>query len=100
MSVALVVILFCAFCTYFSVFFVLICIPVHLVDVWNVIESIRENGLHAFQEMNSVIPSSKLRVFVSSIYHQLSKRLPPSQRLNLEASSSLLSSFLLSNSDP
>lgn len=73
---------------------------VHLIDVFNVVESIRENGIHAFQDVNSAIPFSKVKVFVSSIYHQLNKRLPPSLRLNLEDSASQLESFLLSNCDP
>ena len=71
------------------------------VDIYNVIEAIRENGLHAMSTASPdgiripVITGVKLHTLITSIYYQLSKRLPPSQRINYEESSRLLHSFLL-----
>lgn len=47
-----------------------------LLDVWNVIEAIRENGLHNVDPELS-IPKAKLEALLSSMYGALAKRLPP-----------------------
>lgn len=66
------------------------------------IEAIRENGLHAMSTASPdgiripVMTGIKLNTLITSIYYQLSKRLPPSQRINYEQSSRLLHCFLMS----
>lgn len=73
---------------------------IEYVDIWNAIESIRENGLHIYQDLSASLPYNRLKTLITSIYYQLSKRLPPSKQLNLEASTSLLLSYLMSTFDP
>lgn len=73
---------------------------IQLVDIWNAIEAIRENGLHVFQDLSASLPFNRLKTLVTSIFYQLSKRLPPSQKLNLEISTSQLLSYLMSTFDP
>lgn len=48
-----------------------------LLDVWNVIEAFRENGLHNATEMDVTISKGKLEAFLTSLYGALAKRLPP-----------------------
>lgn len=69
---------------------------VDLVDIWNAIEAIRENGLHACQDVNAEMSIGKLETLVTSVYYQLSKRLPAAQRerLNLDESIACLLTFL------
>jgi hypothetical protein len=67
----------------------------HLVDLWNIIESFRENGLNGV-ELTNEINVSRLESAISSIYQQLNKRLPAPQQINLEASIALLLNWLLS----
>ena len=68
---------------------------VHLIDLWNAIEAIRENGLHSFQDISSVISVSRLESLITSVFYSLSKRLPQSMSINLDQSIELLLSWLL-----
>ncbi|XP_059580115.1 dystrobrevin alpha isoform X13 [Alligator mississippiensis] len=71
----------------------------HLVDIWNVIEALRENAL------NNLDPSLELNVarleaVLSTIFYQLNKRMPTTHQINVEQSISLLLNFLLAAFDP
>ncbi|XP_019403211.1 PREDICTED: dystrobrevin alpha isoform X1 [Crocodylus porosus] len=71
----------------------------HLVDIWNVIEALRENSL------NNLDPSLELNVarleaVLSTIFYQLNKRMPTTHQINVEQSISLLLNFLLAAFDP
>ncbi|GBM05106.1 Dystrobrevin beta [Araneus ventricosus] len=74
-------------------------ISLHLVDIWNVIEAFRENGLNSLEpRMEINIP--RLETLVSSIYFQLNKRLPSTQQIDLDQCTSLLLNWLMSAYDP
>ncbi|XP_049940517.1 dystrobrevin beta isoform X1 [Schistocerca serialis cubense] len=66
----------------------------HAVDIWNVIEAFRENGLNTLEPQTEV-NVSRLETLVSSLYHNLNKRLPVAQQVHVEACSSLLLNWLL-----
>ncbi|XP_064267517.1 dystrobrevin beta isoform X3 [Passer domesticus] len=70
----------------------------HLVDIWNMIEAFRDNGLNSL-EHSSEINVSRLETILSSIYYQLNKRLPSSHQISVEQSISLLLNFLLAACD-
>ena len=67
----------------------------HLVDLWNIIESFRENQLNGV-DLLAEINVSRLESAISSIYRQLNKRLPAPQQINMEATIALLLNWLLS----
>ncbi|KAM9791183.1 dystrobrevin alpha isoform 7-T7 [Syngnathus typhle] len=71
----------------------------HLIDIWNVIEAFRENGLNA-EELSDEIPAGRLEVVLSTIVYQLHKRMPTTHQINVEHSISSLLSFLLAAYDP
>ncbi|KAF8367224.1 dyb-1 [Pristionchus pacificus] len=67
---------------------------VHKVDIWNMIEAFRENGLNALP-VHSQVKSSRLELLLTTVYHNLNKRLDPSQQIDTDRSITLLQSFLL-----
>lgn len=67
----------------------------HAIDIWNVIEAFRENGLNTL-EPQAEVNVSRLETLVSSLYHNLNKRLPLAQQVHVESHSSLLLNWLLS----
>lgn len=67
----------------------------HSVDIWNVIEAFRENGLNTLEPQTEV-NISRLEMLVSSLYHNLNKRLPLAQQVHVETLSGLLLNWLLS----
>ncbi|PAV85383.1 hypothetical protein WR25_09822 [Diploscapter pachys] len=67
---------------------------VHLVDIWNMIESFRENGLNALP-IHTSIKTSRIELLLTTIFHNLNKRLVASQHIDTDRSISLLLSFLL-----
>nr|CAD7454664.1 unnamed protein product [Timema tahoe] len=69
--------------------------PVHVVDIWNVIEAFRENGLNTLEPQTEV-NVSRLETLVSSLYNNLNKRLPVAQQVHVESCSGLLLNWLLS----
>lgn len=73
--------------------------PVHLVDIWNVIEAFRENGLNNM-ELSAELAVARLEVVLSTIFYQLSKRMPTTHQISMEQSISLLLNFLLAAYDP
>ncbi|GAB0091107.1 Dystrobrevin [Sergentomyia squamirostris] len=66
----------------------------HLVDIWNVIEAFRENGLNTL-EPQSEVSVARLETLVSSLYHNLNKRLPTAQQVPVDSKASLLLNWLL-----
>ncbi|XP_057713739.1 dystrobrevin alpha isoform X5 [Corythoichthys intestinalis] len=71
----------------------------HLIDIWNIIEAFRENGLNTM-ELDAELPVTRLEVVLSTILYQLNKRMPTTHQINVEHSISLLLNFLLAAYDP
>lgn len=67
----------------------------HTIDIWNVIEAFRENGLNAIEPQTDV-SVARFEALLSSLYHNLNKRLPVSQQVHVEMLSGLLLNWLLS----
>lgn len=67
---------------------------VHLIDIYNVIEAVRDTGLNTV-ELNASISVTRLENLVSSLFNQLSKRLPTTHIIDPKESSTLLVDFLL-----
>uniref|UniRef100_A0A8C3RJ85 EF-hand domain-containing protein n=1 Tax=Cyanoderma ruficeps TaxID=181631 RepID=A0A8C3RJ85_9PASS len=70
----------------------------HLVDIWNMIEAFRDNGLNTLDH-SSEINVSRLETIISSIYYQLNKRLPSTHQISVEQSISLLLNFIIAAYD-
>ncbi|KOB75471.1 Transporter, partial [Operophtera brumata] len=66
----------------------------HVIDIWNVIEAFRENALNTL-EPTACVNVTRLETLVSSLYHNLNKRLPPAHQVSVEACSALLLNWLL-----
>lgn len=71
----------------------------HLLDIWNIIEAFRENGLGAL-DSRIELSTSRLKTLVNSIYFSLNKRLPVSQQIDVEYSSAVLCNWLCATFDP
>lgn len=72
---------------------------VYLVDIWNVIEAFRENGLNSF-EAQAEVNVARLESLLTTVYYHLNKRLPTTSQINTEYSLGLLMNWLLSAYDP
>ncbi|XP_076872628.1 dystrobrevin, beta a isoform X3 [Brachyhypopomus gauderio] len=70
----------------------------HLVDVWNLIEAFRDNGLNTLDH-STELSVSRLETIVSSIFYQLNKRLPTTHQINVQQSINLLLNFLVTAHD-
>ncbi|KTG46183.1 hypothetical protein cypCar_00029480, partial [Cyprinus carpio] len=70
----------------------------HLVDVWNMIEAFRDNGLSTLDH-NAEINVSRLETILSSIFYQLNKRLPTTHQINVDQSIGLLLNFMVATYD-
>nr|XP_005284190.1 dystrobrevin beta isoform X8 [Chrysemys picta bellii] len=70
----------------------------HLVDIWNMIEAFRDNGLNTLDH-STEISVSRLETIISSIYYQLNKRLPSIHQISVEQSISLLLNFMIAAYD-
>lgn len=79
---------------YVTIFICDISFVVHAVDIWNVIEAFRENGLNTLEPQTEV-NVSRLETLISSVYHNLNKRLPVAQQVHVETCSGLLLNWLL-----
>ncbi|XP_032220916.1 dystrobrevin beta isoform X2 [Nematostella vectensis] len=66
----------------------------HLVDVYNMIEAFRENGLNTLDH-NTELHELRLEAIVSSIFYALNKRLPTTHNVDVERSISLVTNWLL-----
>ncbi|KAL7886880.1 hypothetical protein AOLI_G00046010 [Acnodon oligacanthus] len=71
----------------------------YLVDIWNVIEAFRENGLNTM-DLNTEFSVARLEAILSTIFYQLNKRMPTTHQINVEQSILLLLNFLLAAYDP
>nr|XP_008113095.1 PREDICTED: dystrobrevin alpha isoform X17 [Anolis carolinensis] len=71
----------------------------HLVDIWNVIEALRENSLNNL-DPNIELNVARLEAVLSTVFYQLNKRMPTTHQINVEQSISLLLNFLLAAFDP
>nr|XP_051707968.1 dystrobrevin alpha isoform X8 [Oryctolagus cuniculus] len=71
----------------------------HLVDIWNVIEALRENALNNL-DPNTELNVARLEAVLSTIFYQLNKRMPTTHQIHVEQSISLLLNFLLAAFDP
>ncbi|XP_053300562.1 dystrobrevin beta isoform X1 [Pleuronectes platessa] len=70
----------------------------HLIDIYNVIEAVRDAGLNAV-ELNAGISVNRLENLVSSLFNQLSKRLPTTHTIDPQESTALFVEFLLAAVD-
>uniref|UniRef100_A0A3Q3KHP3 Dystrobrevin n=1 Tax=Mastacembelus armatus TaxID=205130 RepID=A0A3Q3KHP3_9TELE len=70
----------------------------HLIDIYNVIEAVRDAGLNAV-ELNAGISVTRVENLVSSLFNQLSKRLPTTYTINARECTVLLVEFLLAAID-
>lgn len=68
---------------------------VGLVDLWNIIEAFRENGLNLLDQTTEV-NVSRLETLLASIFNQLNKRLPSTQQINVAHSVSVTLNWMLS----
>ncbi|XP_077366672.1 dystrobrevin beta-like isoform X4 [Festucalex cinctus] len=66
----------------------------HLIDIYNVIEAVRDAGLNAV-DLNAGISVTRLENLVSSLFHQLSKRLPTTHPIKPRESTVLFVDFIL-----
>jgi len=66
----------------------------HHIDIWNMIEAFRENGLNTL-EPGTLVNRARLETLLASLYSNLNKRLPPGQNIDIEKTSSMLCSWLL-----
>lgn len=66
----------------------------HLIDIWNVIEAFRENGLNTL-EPAAEVSVARLETLISSLYCSLNKRLPSNQQVVVESKAGLLLNWLL-----
>lgn len=66
----------------------------YLVDVYNMIEAFRENGLNTLDH-NTELHETRLEAIVSSIFYALNKRLPTTSYIDVERSISLVTNWLL-----
>lgn len=76
-----------------------VCSPVHSVDIWNVIEAFRENGINTM-DLSTDLSVARLEMVLSTIFYQLNKRMPTTHQIHVEQSISLLLNFLLAAYDP
>ncbi|XP_071808063.1 dystrobrevin beta-like isoform X1 [Asterias amurensis] len=65
----------------------------HLVDIWNMIEAFRENGLNTLSAVDE-LSVNRVETILTSIYYQLNKRLPSTHQINVDQSITLLSNFI------
>ena len=66
----------------------------NLVDIYNIIEAFRENGLHVLDH-DSDIHESKLEAVLSSIFYALNKRIPSTTDIDVERCIALVKHWLL-----
>ncbi|XP_060900850.1 dystrobrevin alpha isoform X17 [Labrus mixtus] len=71
----------------------------HLVDIWNVIEAFRENGINTM-DLNAELSVARLEVVLSTLFYQLNKHMPTTHQINLDHSINLLLNVLLASYDP
>ena len=70
-------------------------ISVHLIDVWNLIEAFRENGLNSV-EPYTPMTLSRLETLFVTLYIHLNKRVPVGQQLHVHPASIYLIKWIVS----
>uniref|UniRef100_A0A672T983 Dystrobrevin n=1 Tax=Sinocyclocheilus grahami TaxID=75366 RepID=A0A672T983_SINGR len=70
----------------------------HLVDVWNMIEAFRDNGLNTL-DVCTEISMARMETIITCIYQQLNKRLPTTHQINVQHNTSLLLNFMVTAHD-
>lgn len=73
-------------------------VTVHLIDIYNVIEAVRDAGLNAV-ELCAGISVTRLENLVSCLFSQLSKRLPTTHTIDPRESTVLFVQFILTATD-
>ena len=63
------------------------------MDIWNIIEAFRENGLNTL-DPHTEVNMSRLETLLVSIYSQLNKRLPGTQQISIDSSIGSLLTWL------
>jgi len=71
---------------------------VEQVDIWNVIECFRENGLNTL-EADTELNASRVEAILASVFTQLNKRVPVTRQVDVATSSSMLLNWLISAYD-
>ena len=69
-------------------------LPVYLVDIYNIIEAFRENGLNTLDSKDE-IDEPRLECIVASIYYSLYKRLPAKQDIDVEKCILILTQWIM-----
>ncbi|KAH3695954.1 hypothetical protein DPMN_083413 [Dreissena polymorpha] len=69
-----------------------------MVDIWNIIECFRENGLNTL-EADTELNTSRVEAILSSIFSQLNKRVPVTRQVDVKMSSGMLLNWLISAYD-
>ena len=64
----------------------------HHIDIWNMIEAFRENGLNTL-EPTTLVNRARMETLLSSLYSNLNKRLPPGQNIDIEKVGPTITSF-------
>lgn len=72
---------------------------VHIVDIWNVIEAFRENGLNSL-EGSAEVPLARLESLLSTLFYALNKRLPTNAQINVEESINMVLFWMAASYDP
>ncbi|CAH1773953.1 unnamed protein product, partial [Owenia fusiformis] len=70
----------------------------YLVDIWNIIEAFRENGLNTL-EHGTELNITRVEQILTSIYFHLNKRLSTNQQIDVEESISLALNWLFNGYD-
>ncbi len=66
----------------------------HLVDLYNIIEAFRENGLNTVPH-NTELDEARLEYVIASIFYALDKRLPSSNHIAIESNIVSLTQWIM-----
>lgn len=66
-----------------------------MIDIWNVIEAFRENGLNTL-ESHIEVNVSKFETLITSLYRNLNKRLPTQQHVQDDLLTTILLNWIMS----
>ena len=67
---------------------------VHLIDIYNMIEAFRENGLNTL-DYNAEIDEARLECIIASVFYALYKRLPSSNDIDVESNIVSLTQWIM-----
>ncbi len=69
-----------------------------LVDIWNMIEAFRENGLNSL-ESTAEVNHQRLESLLATVFLHLNKRLPTAAQINADQSTNQMFNWLVSAYD-